>query len=79
MIKVTLSQLIFIGMILGIVTVGFLWLHAVLRDRRTHKRARSNVRLCRICGCAYQPPSNEDVTVCPVCDTPNERHQMDAI
>lgn len=79
MIKVTLSQLIFIGMILGIAVVGVIWLHAVWRDRRTHKRARSNIVLCRICGSAYQPAARDDVTICPVCDTPNERHQLDAI
>lgn len=79
MIKVTLSQLIFAGMFLGIIVVGVLWLHAVWRDRRTSKRVRSSITLCRICGCAYQPTTKDDVTLCPVCDTPNERHQMDAI
>jgi hypothetical protein len=79
MIKVTLSEFIFIGMALGVVLVCLVWLNAVFRDQRSIRRERSHLFLCRICGCAYQSATSDDVTVCPACNTPNERRQMDAI
>ena len=79
MIKVSLSDLILIGMALGVVLVCGLWVIAVLGERRTSKRVRDNVVFCRICGSAYQPTSGGDTSVCPVCNTPNEKNTMDAI
>ena len=80
MIKVTLSDLILIGMALGVVLVCALWVVAVLGERRTNRRIKSNVVFCRICGSAYQPAgAPNEISVCPVCRTPNERNTMDAI
>lgn len=78
MIKVSLSDLILIGMALGVLLVCVLWILAVLGERRLHRRSRAQVVFCRICGSAYQI-TNVDVSVCPVCNTPNERNTMDAI
>ena len=79
MIKVSLSDLILIGMALGVVLVCALWVVAVLGDRRTSKRTRSHVVFCRICGSGYPTANGGDISVCPVCGTPNEKNTMDAI
>ena len=79
MIKVSLSDLILIGMALGVVLVCALWVFAVIRDRRYSLRIRNNTVFCRICGSAYQTESSNDVTLCPVCKTPNEKNTMSAI
>ena len=78
MIKVSLSDLILIGMALGVVLVCVLWVVAVLGERRASRRIRNNVVFCRICGSAYQA-ANGDISVCPICSTPNEKNTMDAI
>ena len=79
MIKVSLSDLILIGMALGVVLVCTLWVVAVIRDRRLSQRIRNHTVFCRICGSAYQTESTTEVTVCPVCKTPNEKNTMSAI
>ena len=80
MIKVTLSDLILIGMALGVVLVCALWIVAVFGERRTNRRMSSNVVFCRICGSAYQTTgATNQISICPVCKTPNEKNTMDAI
>lgn len=80
MIKVTLSDLILIGMALGVVLVCALWVIAVLGERRMNRRIKSNVVFCRICGSAYQTVGGtHEISVCPICKTPNEKNTMDAI
>ncbi|MBX7207355.1 MAG: hypothetical protein K1X78_03495 [Verrucomicrobiaceae bacterium] len=79
MIKVTLSDLILIGMAIGVVFVCMQWVLAVLAERRASRRISDNVVFCRICGSAYQVEKHADITICPVCRTPNERNTMDAI
>lgn len=80
MIKVALSDLILIGMALGVVLVCALWVVAVLGERRANRRSSSNVVFCRICGSAYQTGGvANEISVCPICRTPNEKNTMDAI
>ena len=79
MIKVSLGDLILVGMALGVALVCVLWVLAVLGERRANRRIRNNVVFCRICGSAYPTANGGDVTVCPVCGSPNERNTMDAI
>lgn len=79
MIKVSLSDLILIGMAGGVILVCALWTIAVIRDRRLNRRIRSNIVFCRICGSAYHNENPSDISVCPVCQTPNERNTMSAI
>ena len=79
MIKVSLSEIILIGMALGVILVCALWVVAVLGERRANRRIRDNVVFCRICGSAYQTANGNDTSVCPICNTPNEKNTMDAI
>lgn len=79
MIKVSLGDLILIGMAMGVVLVCVLWMIAVLGERRANRRIRDNVVFCRICGSAYQTVNGGEISVCPICRTPNERNTMDAI
>ena len=79
MIKVSLSDLILIGMALSVSLVCVLWVVAVLGERRTSRRLRDNIVFCRICGSAYQTADRVDTSLCPVCYTPNEKNTMDAI
>ena len=79
MIKVSLGDLILIGMALGVVLVCAIWVIAVLGERRANRRIRNNVIFCRICGSAYETANGGDTSVCPVCHTPNEKNTMDAI
>lgn len=74
MIRVTLSQLIFIGMVIGVAMVCFLWLVAVVADRRRDRKTRANIISCRICGCMYANSEGSEVSVCPSCQTPNEKN-----
>ncbi len=79
MIKVSLSDLILIGMAFGVLLVCALWVVAVLNERRLNRRIRDNVVFCRICGSAYQTLSGVETSLCPICKTPNEKNTMDAI
>lgn len=76
MIKVTLSQLIFLGMAIGVTLVCLLWVIAVVSQRRKERKTRSNIISCRICGCTYANTTGADASVCPSCRTPNERNPL---
>ena len=78
MINVSLSQLILVCMAIGIVIVVIGWLASTLRQRRREMQRRKGVILCRICGVRYEG-GNEDMTVCPACETPNESRPPDLI
>jgi hypothetical protein len=71
MIPVSLSELIMLGMALGIVLLGVLWLIAVWRERREEKRAHANLVSCRICGRVYEM-AGQKITACPSCGSLNE-------
>ncbi len=71
MIPVSLSMLIMLGMALGIVLLGVLWLIAVWRERRDEKRAHANLVSCRICGSVYEKISKK-ISACPSCGSLNE-------
>ena len=79
MIKVSLGQLILIGMALGVLLVCWLWAVHVLRERKRDRRTRTNLVLCRICGGVYSNTSGGGISVCPACGTPNERNPLDVI
>lgn len=79
MIKVSLGELILIGMALGVLLVCWLWAVHVLRERKRERRTRTNLVLCRICGAVYPHATGGDLSVCPACGTPNERNTLDAI
>ncbi len=72
MISISLSQLILLCMIPGMIVIGLWWLFAVWRDRRRDRILRLAVLRCRICGCAYPAPSSdEEISHCPSCQSAN--------
>lgn len=79
MIKVSLGDLILIGMALGVTLVCLLWLIAVFHERRKHRRVSISTNLCRICGCAYPGPPTTDITICPACGAANEHNALEPI
>jgi hypothetical protein len=79
MIAIELSSLIFLFMALGVAVVCALWLYTFARERRRETHRRRIAIQCRICGAAYarDPKSaKQSVTICPVCQTPNERPRL---
>lgn len=78
MISITLSNLILLFMIPGLVSIGIWWLAAVLRERRLDKLKRQSLLRCRICGCAYPAPE-EDISRCPSCQSLNQQEPQHQI
>ena len=81
MIPISLSSLIILFMAMGVTTVCVLWFHSFWRDRKREVYRRRIAVQCRICGTAYAcgPKRKAAVTVCPVCQTPNERNKLQQI
>ena len=71
MIPVSLSTLVMLGMALGILLLGVLWLIAVWRERRDEKRAHANLVSCRICG-SISEKTGKTISACPSCGSLNE-------
>jgi hypothetical protein len=78
MINVSLSELILLSMALGLTIVVIGWVVSSVRVRRREVQRRKGVVLCRICGVRYEG-GNEDMTICPACETPNESRPPDLI
>lgn len=76
MIRVTLTQLIFVylfcftGMIFGL--WSWFWLQ---RKRRERLALRYRVR-CTICACEFEDATSNPLPCCPRCGRPNERDQF---
>ncbi|MCB1227546.1 MAG: hypothetical protein KDK99_17135 [Verrucomicrobiales bacterium] len=73
MFEISLSHLILLCMIPGLLTVGGLWLISVWRERSRDRRQRLRVVRCRICGRVYPPETRDVITSCPSCGSANER------
>ncbi len=71
MIPVSLSTLVMLGMALGIVLLGVLWLIAVWRERYGENRTRADLVSCRICGDIYENTVKK-ISACPSCGSLNE-------
>ena len=71
MIPVALSTLVMLGMALGIVLLGLLWLIAVWRERRGEKLLHTDLVSCRICGNIYEK-TDKKISACPSCGSLNE-------
>ncbi|MCE9519206.1 MAG: hypothetical protein K8R87_06620 [Verrucomicrobia bacterium] len=71
MIPVSLSTLVMLGMALGVVLLGVLWLIAVWRERHGEKRTRADLVSCRICGSIYEN-TDKKISACPSCGSLNE-------
>jgi hypothetical protein len=72
MIQVTLTTLVLLGMAVGVVLLGIIWLIAVWRERRVENRARQDLVGCRICGHVYENAEKRPVSACPQCGSLNE-------
>lgn len=72
MISITLSQLLLLLMIPGLLSIGVWWLRTVWLEKRLDRTFRQSTLRCRICGCAYPAPE-EDGTLsrCPSCKSLN--------
>jgi rRNA maturation endonuclease Nob1 len=73
MISISLTWFVFLYLMLSLAGVLLLWIgYEMLRKR--HANAMSRVRVyCRICGTRYTDTSTEEILVCPVCGSRNER------
>ncbi len=78
MINVTLSHLILLCMAIGLAMVLAGSVSTLLRRKRREVQRRKGVILCRICGVRYEG-GNEDISICPACQTPNESRPPDLI
>lgn len=72
MIPVSLTTLLIIGLAVGVLLLGMLWLVAVLSQRRNEKRAHIHFVQCRICGNIYDNLDKKPVSACPSCGSLNE-------
>ena len=72
MIEVSLSNLLILGMVIGLAMLGLIWLMAVTRQRRFERRAREDLVSCRICGNIYENVQKQNLTACPRCGSLNE-------
>jgi hypothetical protein len=72
MIQVSLTTLVLLGMALGVVLLGCIWLVAVWRERRDEGRGQRNLVCCRICGHVYENGERRPITACPQCGSLNE-------
>jgi len=71
-ISISLSQLILLCMIPGMLTILLWWLRTTLSERRQDQILRRRSLRCRICGYPYQPASTTDQTSrCPSCKSLN--------
>ncbi len=72
MIQVSLTTLLLLGMVVGLLLLGGFWLYAVLKQRRIEGRARQDLVSCRICGNIYENTVRSPMTACPQCGSLNE-------
>jgi len=78
MINVSLSHMILLSMAVGLAFVVIGFIVNTMRRRRREVQLRKGVILCRICGVRYEG-GNEDISICPACQTPNESRPPDLI
>lgn len=72
MVHVSLTTLLMLGMIVGLVLLGIFWMYAVWKQRRLEGRARQDLISCRICGNIYENAARSPMTACPQCGSLNE-------
>lgn len=72
MISITLSQLLLLLMIPGLISIGLWWLTTVWKEHRRDLSIRQSTLRCRICGCVYPAPDEQGaITQCPSCKSSN--------
>lgn len=79
MIGISLSHLIILVMSTGLVLIGVLWLISFWQERRREIHHRRVAMQCRICGCGFTCDPKSDISICPLCHSPNERRKPNAI
>jgi rRNA maturation endonuclease Nob1 len=73
MISISLTWFVFLYLMLSLAGVLMLWIgYEMLRKRHANSVARVRV-YCRICCTRYTDPGKEELLVCPVCGSKNER------
>lgn len=78
MIPISLTWFVFLYLVLSLSGVLILWIgYEMLRKRHANAMARERV-FCRICGSRYTDPSEDDLVVCPVCGSKNERSNAES-
>jgi hypothetical protein len=73
MIGISLSHLIILVMCAGFLLIGVLWLVSFWQERRRELHHRRVAVQCRICGCGFTRRPDSDISICPLCHSPNER------
>lgn len=76
MIRVDLSQLVFIYLVLFVSTVFAIWLGYEWRKQRREKLALRNRLRCSMCGLAFEDASATPLPKCPRCGSLNERFRF---
>ncbi len=73
MIRLTLSQLIFIYLLLFLAGVFLTWLWIDLQRKRREKNAARHRLRCTMCACDFEDESDDVLPRCPRCGALNER------
>jgi hypothetical protein len=76
MIRVDLSQLVFIYLFLFLNTVFIAWLGYEWRRQRREKLALRNRLRCSMCGFTFEDTSATPLPRCPRCGSLNERFRF---
>ena len=72
MISLTLSQILLLLMVPGLLAIALWWLVNVVKDRRRDHILRQSTLRCRICGCAYPSQGRAgEISRCPACASAN--------
>jgi predicted Zn-ribbon and HTH transcriptional regulator len=71
-ISISLSQLILLCMIPGLLTISVWWLRTVFKERRSDQILRRSTLRCRVCGYSYAPTApTSELSHCPSCKSAN--------
>lgn len=72
MIEVSLTTLIYLGLIVGVGLLAIIWAASVIQQRRHEFRIRQDLVHCRICGLIFQNTTRQEMAACPSCGSLNE-------
>ena len=79
MIRVPLTDLVFIYLYLFLAAIAVGWLLDRRRQRRRRRRALLFRLRCAICGFEFEDHSTSSLPNCPRCGRPNERVAIDTL
>ena len=79
MFQISMTTLICVYLAILSVALMAIWLAVVALRTRRERNSRKGISICRICGFAFKPPTDQQVFRCPQCESLNEREQLHEI